>query len=156
MPEEDCPLAARRSGGLPKPNRVQTLQTTKATLLAYRNLRVTWGASGVLVEEKGVAMFEQVFVVPREELFPRELDAPEGFSAHGVEAFLERIGTAGFFVDRGMAERDPALKQIIPYGLLCSGSGSDELVFTLKSGNFGAPDFFETAAGVLGGNEVQH
>lgn len=73
---------------------------------------------------------EFVFVVPREELFPGfyphgllpfgiEADgngAPAGLSSSSFEAAaLER----GFFVERDHAETNPALKQIIPYGVVC-------------------------------------
>ena len=66
---------------------------------------------------------EFVYVVPRREIF-RSHD-PQGFhrfrdAAHR-EAFAETVRSAGFFVERDHAERNPDLKQIIPYTLVTTG-----------------------------------
>ena len=73
---------------------------------------------------------EFVFVVPRSALFPefyphgliRFQDAPAAeascLSRHSFEAALAR---EGFFVERSVAERTPAWKQIIPYTLVQCG-----------------------------------
>ncbi len=61
---------------------------------------------------------EFVLVVPRDRLF-------DGRYPHGFEPFaggdrertLARIREHGFFVERRHAEREPALKQVIPYAL---------------------------------------
>lgn len=63
---------------------------------------------------------EFVYVVPRRELF-RSHD-PQGFhpfrdAAHRA-AVEETVRSAGFFVERDHAERNPDLKQIIPYTLV--------------------------------------
>lgn len=66
---------------------------------------------------------EFVFVVPRSELFR---DAyPQGlvpFGRGGPGLSLEQVEAAsrehGYFVERERAERDPALKQIIPYTIV--------------------------------------
>jgi len=76
---------------------------------------------------------EFVFVVPRTALFPESYphglvpfgDAPRAavpgsnaanLHAAGFEALVER---EGFFVERAYAERSPALKQVIPYSIVC-------------------------------------
>jgi len=60
---------------------------------------------------------EFVYVVPRSDLF-REC-YPQGLAPFGPdldrEAFLEAVGEHGFFVERDYAERNPDLKQVIPY-----------------------------------------
>ena len=64
---------------------------------------------------------EFVLVVPRERLF-------DGRTPHGFEPFpesgggerervLSRIREHGFFVERRHAEKDPSMKQVIPYAL---------------------------------------
>ena len=64
---------------------------------------------------------EFVLVVPRARLF--EGHTPRGFepfSASGAgerERVLARIREHGFFVERRHAERDPSMKQVIPYAL---------------------------------------
>ncbi len=58
---------------------------------------------------------EQVYVVPRAELFPE--GAPHGFFRAGPE-FFGRIYARGFFADRERVEEEPALKQVIPYTLV--------------------------------------
>jgi predicted NUDIX family phosphoesterase len=58
---------------------------------------------------------EQVWVVPRAELFPG--GAPHGFWA-ASDSFLRRIREGGFFAPRPEVEEDPSLKQVIPYGVL--------------------------------------
>lgn len=66
---------------------------------------------------------EFVYVVPRPRLFPDCY--PQGFVPFGDaldrEAFLGRIHEHGFFVERDHAEREPSLKQIIPYTVVESG-----------------------------------
>lgn len=65
---------------------------------------------------------EFVFVVPRAELF-RDC-YPQGFlpfdSDRGPAAFLASIERAGFFVERAHAEKNPELKQVIPYSVVVS------------------------------------
>ena len=60
---------------------------------------------------------EFVFVVPRERIFPECY--PQGFVPFGEafprKAFEETVLAHGFFVERDHAERNPSLKQIIPY-----------------------------------------
>ena len=66
---------------------------------------------------------EFVYVVPRRELF-RTHD-PQGFHPFqdaGLRTALEEtVRTTGFFVERDHAERNPDLKQIIPYTLVTTG-----------------------------------
>ena len=62
---------------------------------------------------------EFVLVVPRARLFDDHY--PHGFEPFGPggrERILERVREHGFFVERRHAERDPSLKQVIPYALL--------------------------------------
>jgi len=60
---------------------------------------------------------EFVFVVPRRDLFPDCY--PQGFHPFGADgvtlASLEDAVSRGFFVERDHAERNPELKQVIPY-----------------------------------------
>jgi predicted NUDIX family phosphoesterase len=65
---------------------------------------------------------EFVLVVPRARLFDDRY--PHGFEPFGPgdrERILGRIRDHGFFVERRHAERDPMLKQVIPYALLERG-----------------------------------
>jgi len=65
---------------------------------------------------------EFVLVVPRARLFDDRY--PHGFEPFGPgdrERLLERVRAHGYFVERRHAERDPALKQVIPYALLDRG-----------------------------------
>ncbi|MFB3065208.1 MAG: hypothetical protein ACE10D_01730, partial [Planctomycetota bacterium] len=83
---------------------------------------------------------EQVFVVPRKDLFPK--GAPHGFVA-GAEPYLASIRRHGFFVERPAAEENPALKQVIPYAVLCCrdeiflftrrGGGGEKRLYGLRS-----------------------
>jgi predicted NUDIX family phosphoesterase len=63
---------------------------------------------------------EFVYVTPREDLFPACY--PQGFQPFGDpvegQAFLGRLATSGFFVERDRAERTPAWKQVIPFCLV--------------------------------------
>lgn len=63
---------------------------------------------------------EFVFVVPRAELF-RDC-YPQGLVRFGpsftLAEFEDVIGRAGYFVEREHAERDPDLKQVIPYSIV--------------------------------------
>lgn len=63
---------------------------------------------------------EFVFVVPRTALFPEF--TPHGLVTFGSEwsqaAFETCVREEGFFVERPYAERNPTLKQIIPYALV--------------------------------------
>jgi predicted NUDIX family phosphoesterase len=61
-------------------------------------------------------MREEVLVVPREHLFPA--GAFHGFSGEGVERYLSTISAHAYFAPRDRVERDPSLKQIIPYVVL--------------------------------------
>ena len=61
---------------------------------------------------------EFVLVVPRARLFDDRY--PHGFEPFGAgdrERILRRVRDHGFFVERRQAERDPSLKQVIPYAL---------------------------------------
>ncbi|HEU4395589.1 MAG TPA: hypothetical protein VFS92_08485 [Planctomycetota bacterium] len=65
---------------------------------------------------------EFVLVVPRARLFDDRY--PHGFEPFlpgDRERLLERVREHGFFVERRHAERDPSLKQVIPYALLDRG-----------------------------------
>lgn len=72
---------------------------------------------------------EFVLVVRRAELFPTHY--PQGLLL-GDEAltYLERARSRSFFIERRFAEKDPTLKQIIPYCLVAR-PGRNEL-FLLK------------------------
>lgn len=63
---------------------------------------------------------EFVLVVPRRDLFGER--APQGFLPFGegceLEGFERVVREQGFFVERERAERDPELKQIIPYTIV--------------------------------------
>jgi predicted NUDIX family phosphoesterase len=72
-----------------------------------------------------IAGGEQVYVVPRSELFPQ--GAPRGFVAGGREA-IRRIYARGYFAVRAWVEEDPGLKQIIPYAVVVR----DERVFLFR------------------------
>lgn len=58
---------------------------------------------------------EQVYVVPREELFPE--GAPHGFLP-GEGPWLRTLYDRGFYKDRDLVEDDPSLKQVIPYAVV--------------------------------------
>jgi len=69
---------------------------------------------------------EFVLVVPRRDLFPQR--APQGFQAFAdpaeARAFEQTVREHGFFVERARAERDPELKQVIPYTIVTrAGAG---------------------------------
>lgn len=68
---------------------------------------------------------EQVYVVPRAELFSGE--APHGCVPLDSDV-LQRIYTRGYFADRGPVEEDSSLKQIIPYALVTR----DDSVFAFR------------------------
>ncbi|MDP6538986.1 MAG: hypothetical protein QF903_04770 [Planctomycetota bacterium] len=67
---------------------------------------------------------EFVFVVPRELLFPECY--PQGFTPFGAgmvyAEFAARAFEHGFFIERRHAEREPRLKQVIPYSLVARGN----------------------------------
>jgi predicted NUDIX family phosphoesterase len=73
-------------------------------------------------------MAEQVLVVTRNDLFPAATSVPAGLVVGTQQAYLERIAREGRFIQRDAAEGDPALKQIIPYGVLTCGP----LVFLMR------------------------
>ncbi len=62
---------------------------------------------------------EFVYVVPRGDLFPECY--PQGFHPFGesnaLPSFLDAVAK-GFFVERAHAERNPELKQVIPYSIV--------------------------------------
>ncbi len=62
---------------------------------------------------------ERVLVVPRESIVP----APGwiGVRREGIDEALEVVAREGRFVDRAIAEEDPAHKQVIPYLVLRDG-----------------------------------
>lgn len=66
---------------------------------------------------------EFVYVVPREDLFPDCY--PHGLVPFADEAerraFVDRVRERGFYVERDVAERRPAWKQIIPYTVVVRG-----------------------------------
>ena len=67
-------------------------------------------------------MTEKVLVVPRARLSAVAGTLPAGFCGGEVEAYLDAVATWGSFAPRRDAEREPALKQIIPYCLIeCAG-----------------------------------
>lgn len=83
---------------------------------------------------------EQVYVVPRRELFPDGV--PHGFVP--LEArWIDRIYDRGFFADRDRVEDDPTLKQVIPYAVLAragdvflfrrTNGGGEKRLFNLRS-----------------------
>jgi predicted NUDIX family phosphoesterase len=71
---------------------------------------------------------EFVLVVPRRDLFADCY--PQGFRPFGAGLSLEHLERAvrehGFFVERRRAERDPDLKQIIPYTLVTRRGATGE------------------------------
>ena len=73
-------------------------------------------------EKTGFGM-EFVFVVPRGDLF-RDC-YPQGLVLFGrgftEQEFGERVRRHGFFVERDYAERNPELKQVIPYSVVVRG-----------------------------------
>ena len=73
---------------------------------------------------------EQVYVVPRDELFPD--GAPHGYVPVGAESF-RLIHERGFFAERAAVEEDPSLKQIIPYAVVLQ----DSSVFLFRRTNGG-------------------
>jgi predicted NUDIX family phosphoesterase len=78
---------------------------------------------------------EFVLVVPRRDLFPQHY--PQGFVAfddgHRVETIERSVQAHGFFVERERAERDPELKQVIPYTLVTRrGENGDTEVLLLR------------------------
>ncbi len=78
---------------------------------------------------------EFVLVVPRTRLFDDHY--PHGFEpfregAGDRERFLSRIAEHGYFVERRHAERDPMLKQVIPYALFERGEGSGAELFLMR------------------------
>jgi predicted NUDIX family phosphoesterase len=62
---------------------------------------------------------EQVLVVPREAIVPGE--GWLGVRWEGIDAALAAVAREGRFVLRSLAERDPGLKQVIPYLVLRDG-----------------------------------
>lgn len=67
---------------------------------------------------------EEVLVVPRSDLFALSGGQVHGFVAGNGETFLRAVQARGRFVPRPDAERDPSLKQIIPYGVLLHGGAA--------------------------------
>lgn len=59
-----------------------------------------------------MAQDEEILVVPRAELLPAPV---QGFTRDEVDRYLARIRAHAVFKPRGDVERDPSLKQIIPY-----------------------------------------
>ncbi len=64
-------------------------------------------------------MREEVLVVPRARLFAS--GEFHGFSSTGVASYLSTVAAHAFFALRDRVERDPSLKQIIPYLVLRHG-----------------------------------
>lgn len=73
---------------------------------------------------------EFVYVVKRYDLF--DLEFPHGFHEGkedgALSKYLSRILEKGFFIERGVSEKDSSFKQIIPYSILCH----DNRVLLLK------------------------
>jgi len=63
-------------------------------------------------------MSERVLVVPRSLLFEGGRKAVDGFEPGDAGGYLATVARVGRFVSRALAEEDPSLKQIIPYGML--------------------------------------
>lgn len=63
-------------------------------------------------------MPENVLVVPRVRLWGPGCRPPYGFVPGDAEEVLRAVDEAGIFVEREGAEKDPSLKQIIPYAVL--------------------------------------
>src|SRR5262245_1010498 len=61
---------------------------------------------------------EQVLVVPTQLVFSSMRPPFNGFRPGGVDELVSSVQQHGFFAPRKQAEEDPALKQIIPYGVL--------------------------------------
>ena len=94
-------------------------------------------------------MKEQVLVVPRDALFPGREPPFHGFRPAGVTDVVRAVSRLGTFVDRDLAEDDPSLKQIIPYGLIVQGSD----VFIMKrSSKGGDPRLHEKISLGVGGH----
>lgn len=67
-----------------------------------------------------MGLSEDILVVPRSRLF---WNGPfRGVSTGGLDEYLVRVRRFGIFRRRGDVEDDPALKQIIPYLVVRSGS----------------------------------
>ena len=78
---------------------------------------------------------EFVLVVPRQRLFDdRYPHGFEPFAGGDRERVLARIRDHGFFVERRHAERDPMLKQVIPYALFERDGGDLFLMRRLGKG----------------------
>ena len=94
------------------------------------------GAGSRTFPQPQVTAMEFVFVVPRNALFPEFY--PHGFLPFGADAgsssaksdartfdlasFESAVARDGFFVERAYAERQPHLKQVIPYSVIeCDG-----------------------------------
>ena len=94
---------------------------------------------------------EFVFAVPRERLFPEFY--PQGLLAFGAgeasHGLLAAIAEHGFFVERAHAERDPSLKQIIPYALVCANG---EVLLTRRSKRGGESRLFGKHSIGIGGH----
>lgn len=80
---------------------------------------------------------EFVLVVPRQRLFDDRY--PHGFEPFDPrsgdrERILDRVREHGYFVERRHAERDPMLKQVIPYALLEEEGGGIFLMRRLGKG----------------------
>ncbi len=65
-------------------------------------------------------MEERILVVPRATLF-EDMETPQGFGRAHLQQLVERIRDFHEFADRKAAEKDPSLKQVIPYMVLCCG-----------------------------------
>ena len=76
---------------------------------------------------------ESILVVPRSDLFV--IRSLQGFSSDpaALAHFLGLVSSRGRFVPRWPAEEDEALKQIVPYGVVCHG----EEVFLFRRGSRG-------------------
>ncbi len=101
---------------------------------------------------------EFVFVVPRSALFPdfyphgliRFQDAPAAESSCvSRPAFEASIAREGFFVERTVAERTPAWKQIIPYTIVQCG---ERILLTRRTKNGGEARLHDKHSIGIGGH----
>lgn len=99
---------------------------------------------------------EFVLVVPRRDLFPEHY--PHGFVAFEDEAAARelerRVEEHGYFVERARAERDPELKQVIPYTLLTRESEERgvEVLLLRRSGRGGEKRLHDKLSIGVGGH----
>lgn len=92
---------------------------------------------------------EKVLVVPRARLWSPGRPPPHGFVPAGAEEYLKAVDEAGVFVEREDAEKDPSLKQIIPYAVL---EWADRVFLMRRSGAGGEARLHGKATIGVGGH----